>query len=434
MSKLNQFLLAIFRSPLLWGSLASVGFFALLNLSLPGSAFFQRYCAGHPVEYVETIMFFVGMAALGIKALDLAVQQQSLARPLLGPPQAGGQPISDCPRLAAHLARLPERRQDEYYARRLRNGLNFVQRRNTAEGLDDELRYLGDLDAEDAHGGYGLVRMVIWAIPILGFLGTVIGITEAIASLSPQALETSLPAVVAGLGVAFDTTALALALSIMLFFTQFYVDRLEGKLLARVADQVAEELLGRFQVIPAGPDGQLVALRRLGETLLGTTEQLVQRQAELWRASVEAMQERSTRVLDVAGQQLQKTLSVSLAEGLKAHAGALSLAQQTAEEKNRHHWSQLQQTMTQSVASLASMQNSLVEKADVLARAVDATGQVAKLEENLNRNLNALAGSKNFEQTVVSLAAAIHLLTARLNDLPTSTPPVQLSKRTSQAA
>lgn len=434
MSKLNRVLLAPFRSPILWGSLASVGFFALINTPIPGSAFFQRYCAGHPVEYVETIMFFVGMAALILKMLDLAVQQQSLRDPLVGPASAGGQPVSESERLLARLVRLPERRRHEYYARRLRNGLDYVQRRNTAEGLDDELRYLADVDAEEAHGSYGLVRMVIWAIPILGFLGTVIGITVAIASLSPQALETSLPEVVAGLGVAFDTTAQALGLSMMLFFTQFYVDRFEGKLLAQVSDQVGEELLGRFQVIPTGPDGQLLAVRKLGETLLTATDQLVQRQAEIWRTSIEALQERSSRMLDTAGLQLQKTLTASLSESLKAHATALATAQQAAEEKNRRQWGQLQQAITQSVESLSSMQNSLVEKADVLARAVDATGQVAKLEESLNRNLAALAGAKNFEQTVVSLAAAIHLLTARLGDIPTTVPTVQLSKRTSQAA
>jgi hypothetical protein len=36
------------------------------------------------------------------------------------------------------------------------------------------------------------------------------------------------------------------------------------------------------------------------------------------------------------------------------------------------------------------------------------------LEKALNQNLAALAGSKNFEDTVMSLSAAIHLLNTRL--------------------
>jgi len=51
---------------------------------------------------------------------------------------------------------------------------------------------------------------------------------------------------------------------------------------------------------------------------------------------------------------------------------------------------------------------------------------VAKLEAALNHNLEALAGAKNFEQTVMSLAAAIHLLNARLGELPSESTRVQL--------
>ena len=51
-------------------------------------------------------------------------------------------------------------------------------------------------------------------------------------------------------------------------------------------------------------------------------------------------------------------------------------------------------------------------------RTIDATGQVTRLEETLNRNLATLAGSQNFEETVQSLAAVIHLLNSRLGQAP----------------
>jgi biopolymer transport protein ExbB/TolQ len=435
-NKLTHLILALLRSPILWGGLASVGFFALIQIGFPGSEFFQRYCAGHPIEYTETVMFFIGLAALAIKALDLSVQFQGLSEPLLGTIPRAAQPLTECETLAARLARLPERRHGEYLVGRLRKGLDYLRRRKSPEGLEDELRYLADVDADEAHAGYGLVRMCIWAIPILGFLGTVVGITMAIARLAPQALESSLPAVVGGLGVAFDTTALALALSMILYFTQYFLDRKEMALLATVGERVEAELMGRFEVVSSGPDGQVFVIRKMGEALLGATEQLVQRQAEIWQASVEATQQRAARMLDASGQQLQKTITAALSESLMAHAQAVNSSQQAAEEKNRRHWGQLQEALSQYVAALAGVQNTLVEKAEVLARAVDATGQVAALEENLNRNLGALAGAKNFEQTVMSLAAAIHLLNARLGDVPTGAPTVHLGsgKRASQAA
>ena len=67
---------------------------------------------------------------------------------------------------------------------------------------------------------------------------------------------------------------------------------------------------------------------------------------------------------------------------------------------------------------MAALQTSINAQAEVMARAIEATGEVSRLEDSLNRNLAALAGSQNFEQTVMSLAAAIHLLNARLSETP----------------
>ena len=44
----------------------------------------------------------------------------------------------------------------------------------------------------------------------------------------------------------------------------------------------------------------------------------------------------------------------------------------------------------------------------------DGSGIISALEQKLNDNLQALAGAKNFEDTVMSLAATIHLLNSRL--------------------
>ena len=66
---------------------------------------------------------------------------------------------------------------------------------------------LADQAAERLHESYSLVRTITWAVPILGFLGTVVGITMAIANVTPEQLDTSLGEVTDGLAVAFDTTA-----------------------------------------------------------------------------------------------------------------------------------------------------------------------------------------------------------------------------------
>jgi hypothetical protein len=165
----------------------------------------------------------------------------------------------------------------------------------------------------------------------------------------------------------------------------------------------------------------------MAETVLSATERLVRRQAELWQASMEDAASRWTAIGDAAGEQLQTALSAALAKSLADHGRELVAIQRAIASENQQHWDRVQRTHLENTQVLASLQTALVSQADVLARAVDAAGQVAQLEDVLNRNLGTLAGARHFEQTVMSLAAAINLLNARLAEDPVDQDPVQLS-------
>ena len=78
------------------------------------------------------------------------------------------------------------------------------------------------------------------------------------------------------------------------------------------------------------------------------------------------------------------------------------------------------------MAALAALQDGMSRQAEVLGRAVEASGDVIRLQDALNHNLSALSGSKHIEQSVLGLAAAIHLLNARLTDSPGDTSAIQL--------
>jgi hypothetical protein len=315
--------------------------------------------------------------------------------------------------------------------RRLREALEYVYRKGSADALDDELRSLADLDVARMHAGYSFARIVIWAIPILGFLGTVIGITEAVAGLSPQALEDSLPSVTAGLGVAFDTTTLSLALSMALMFCLHTAERFESQLVADVDSRVAAEMVGRFQPsINAASDPQVAVIRRIAEEVVRSSDNIVARQAELWQTTFTQMQQQWQAWSQTAAAQLE----TSLAKTMQDHAKTVAASADGSNSKMLDKWSQVQQALLQSAEAVTLQQRELVKQGEVLSQVVSATGQVEKLESELNRNLNTLAGAKNFEQTVLSLGAAIQLLNAKLGALPsTDTPAVDLKKRTKAA-
>ncbi len=123
---------------------------------------------------------------------------------------------------------------------------------------------------------------------------------------------------------------------------------------------------------------------------------------------------------------MKKGLTAALTEGLQGHAQRLVAAEQAAAEQGHRYWTQVQQGQAQSVQAIAALQAAMTRQAEVLHRAVEASGQVSSLEDALNRNLATLAGAKHFEQTVLGLAAALHLLNARLSESGVEKSSIQL--------
>jgi biopolymer transport protein ExbB/TolQ len=396
MSKSNQFVRSLSKSPFLWGVLGAIGFYILIRAippNAPGMTFVLRYFTHHPVEYMETVLFSVGLAALVVKVFDVAAQRSGLRHSPLGPRPESRQSVEESEELLAMLDELPARRQGEYYIARLRAALQHVWRHESADKLDDELKYFSDVDAARLHASFGLFRVIVWAIPILGFLGTVIGITMALNSIDMNDPVGSMRDVLSGLGLKFDTTALALAFAMILMFVHFYVERAETALLAQIDGRMLDDMEGRFAVAAASPvaaDGQSAAVRRMAEAMMQATDSLVHRQAELWQSSVDTAARQWAKMSETAAGQVQTAMSAATGE----------LASQT----------------------------------DVLRRAVEAAGEVTGLEDALNRNLAALAGAKHFEQTVLSLAAAVNMLSARLAESPNAPVRLESTRRSAHAA
>jgi biopolymer transport protein ExbB/TolQ len=423
--------------PLILGLAATSSFYALVYQGRPlfglipfnyrgpfHHPLLQRYFAGHPINVIETALFFIGLAALIIKLFELLGEFTALPSVSLAdsPPK---QPAGSASHLLGALAQLPSRARNSYLGRRLSEALESVLQRGSADGLPEELKYLSDVDAGRAQDSYSLVRIVIWATPMLGFLGTVVGITDALGDLGRElsnsggaeaggSLNTAMQGLLAGLYVAFDTTAIALCFSIGLMFIQFMLDRGESQLLSAVDHRASEELAGRFELNGLSSDPNVQMMQRMSQGILNSTEQLVQRQAQLWQQSIAAAHDQWTRVSRQSSEQMQTALGAALTQSLGQLAAQLAKSEQNSAEQLAQRWEQWQTVLSQNARLLHAQQQEMVKQGELMTQAIRAAGDVVQLERALNENLSALAGSKNFEDTVMSLAAAIHLLTTRL--------------------
>lgn len=386
----GSFAETVFRSPVLTG-VAAAGVFYLgfqkvvLPLVPSYQASLETLFCGHPLAYGTTILFWIGMAALGGKWLSVRADRGALKwKPQLD--STSGSAISNAATLNKSFTQLPSKARDTWLAQRFQGIAKFVLGRRTASGLNSHLEYLAEFAAEQLYGSYSLVRTITWAVPILGFLGTVIGITAAIENLDPATLDTSFKLVASGLGVAFGTTALSLSLSLVLVFFSAFVEKTQKSVLAEV-EILALDLATKFFPEEEQAASPLVeAESAAAKRLLEQTESLLKKHASLWESNLRELRTSWGETLIRHQSELESSLSTAVSQTL---AGCRdSLSQQTAAQK----------VLAESLDQMSVSQRQLAETQQAIILRLENNDSTASLDETLH-----------------TLSAAVHLLTSRVS-------------------
>ena len=92
---------------------------------------------------------------------------------------------------------------------------------------------------------YSMLRYIVWVIPTIGFIGTVIGIAWTLSQVDPNAPDL-LEKLTTYLAVAFNTTLVALILSAILVFLLHLVQRLEEKSVNNAGHYTLKNLINRL--------------------------------------------------------------------------------------------------------------------------------------------------------------------------------------------
>ena len=95
---------------------------------------------------------------------------------------------------------------------------------------------------------YSMTRYIAWLIPTLGFIGTVIGISQALdfASNTDPAAANFLSGLVSALGVAFYTTLLALIQSAILVYCMHVIQAMEERSIVLSGQYCLKNLINKL--------------------------------------------------------------------------------------------------------------------------------------------------------------------------------------------
>ena len=396
-----------------------------------GPEFVYRYFCSHPIEYVTSGLFFVGMAILAAKWKQLPTDRAviSSVKELAStaqwvPTDAGSGAVQSLTAWQAASHRDVWRSTSMWH--RVQDVLHYVNAGRN-DGLEDHLKYLADLSVDRLIQSFSLIRTVTWAVPIMGFLGTVVGITLAIANVTPEQLDSSLPEVTAGLAVAFDTTAQALTMSMLLVFATYLVERDEQAILNDVEQFGIDSLvpfISKSDAVAAEPASGLPALANW-------TAEILTQQTDSWNRHLTAMQSGWAETLNYQTDSLAQALSDETTATLQSHRHASDTARDqyaaTLQQSSQMFIQQMQQTLTTFVDRVDLWQNAMREsslasagQAEELHRLgrtmlqlTEAEQKLVQLQESLNENLQTLQMVATLEQTVQSLNAAVSILTSK---------------------
>jgi biopolymer transport protein ExbB/TolQ len=241
----------------LMGTLVAVAFYAAL---LP---FRKEYLAvtfldRGPIPYLIVWLSGWCLAILYLKWRKLALQARALQIAVL--PDSHDFVLSP-QSVDEVLLRVHQRMDDPrrfVLFHRIVTTLSNLRNLGRVNDVDDLLRNQAADDADALETSYSLAAGFIWAVPVLGFIGTVQGLSVAVGGFGSvlshsselTAIKDALRDVTGGLAVAFETTMQGLVAALVLQLVATALKKSEYEFLEACGDFCSTNIVGRLRLAP----------------------------------------------------------------------------------------------------------------------------------------------------------------------------------------
>ena len=188
------------------------------------------------------ILMFWALAMMGFKARSVFREQGMLNEDFI--PVAEGVNIlpEDTRTYTRPLQALAAEAQRALLPRALLVALNRFASTRNVQDVSEAVNSICENESDRLDSELSMIRYIAWAIPSIGFIGTVRGISDALGQ-AYKAVEGDIAGVTASLGVAFNSTFIALVISIVLMFFMHQLQLLQERLVLDTHDYCDQRLL-----------------------------------------------------------------------------------------------------------------------------------------------------------------------------------------------
>jgi biopolymer transport protein ExbB/TolQ len=211
-----------------------------------------------PTPYAIVFFSFWALAILFVKAFKLRLQRRALDFHVM--PEDPSFILSSAtvePVLAKIYATVDDPKHFILF-NRIVIALSNLRNLGQVTEVDAILRSQASQDESTVETSYALVQGFVWAIPVLGFIGTVLGLSEAIGQFSGvlgsaddvEKITQSLKGVTSGLATAFETTLEALVAALFIQLGITLLRKNEEEFLDDTMEYGLRYVVGRLRILP----------------------------------------------------------------------------------------------------------------------------------------------------------------------------------------
>ncbi len=202
-------------------------------------------------------LFFWCMAILFVKSKKLEFQRRALdLKPF--PDQPDFLLNSETSQnVIAAIHRLVDDSRNFVLLNRIERALSNLRNIGRVSDVSDILQTQADYDEGHQESSYRLINGFIWAIPVLGFIGTVLGLSDAIGGFGAtlaaagedmEMLKESLGGITGGLSTAFETTLIALVAALIVQVRMTFLQQKEAVFLDECNDYCHAHVVSRLRL------------------------------------------------------------------------------------------------------------------------------------------------------------------------------------------
>ena len=199
-----------------------------------------------PEQEWEFILCLWALAIMGAKWATSSRERKLLAGDLV--PLAPGARIlpEDAREYTRQVQALPDEERRLLLPRTALAALNRFRATRSIQDASSTAREVCAAESDRLDSELAMIRYIAWAIPSIGFIGTVRGIGDALTQ-AHRAVQGDISGVTEALGVAFNSTFIALLLSLALMFVLHQLQLKQERQVLDTESYVDERLLANLQ-------------------------------------------------------------------------------------------------------------------------------------------------------------------------------------------